>query len=173
MYMSHIALNRIVEERAARDEPYHRALERNRRPLLSHGRRMSDDELLAKLGQLGFDVQRQGILDGFPNFVSAEAMFKAMIASAETSIPGVEVDWVSISARKDIRWRGCPALHSLYSQAAPLMVVLSTECTRWGATPLVHAVAVRNSRSVAPGSPGSMCAQDCGRVSAKVHGRCY
>ena len=97
MYMSHIALNRSVEERAARDESYRRALERNRRPLLSHGRSMSDDELLAKLRQFGFDAQRQGIVDGFPNFVSAEAMSKAMIAGAETGIPDVEVDWVWIA----------------------------------------------------------------------------
>ena len=97
MYMSHIALNRSVEERAARDEPYRRALERNRRPLLSHGRSMSNDELLAKLRQFGFDAQRQGIVDGFPNFVSAEVMSKAIIAGAETGIPDAEVDWVWIA----------------------------------------------------------------------------
>ena len=41
MDMSYMALNRCVEERAARDESYRRGLERNRRPLLSHGRAMS------------------------------------------------------------------------------------------------------------------------------------
>ena len=97
MYMSHIALNRSVEERAALDKSYRRALERNRRPLLSHGRSMSDDELLAKLRQFAIDARRQGIVDGFPNFVSAEAMSKAMIAGAETGIPDAEVDWVWIA----------------------------------------------------------------------------
>ena len=97
MCMSHMALNRSVEERAAQDEPYRRALERNRRPLLSHGRSMSDDELLAKLRQFAIDARRQGIVDGFPNFVSAEAMSKAMIAGAETGIPDAEVDWVWIA----------------------------------------------------------------------------
>jgi len=97
MCMSHIALNRSVEERAARDESYRLALERNHRPLLSHGRSMSDEELLAKLRQFGFDVQRQGFVGGLPNFVSAEAMSKAMIAGAGTGIPGVEVDWVWIA----------------------------------------------------------------------------
>jgi hypothetical protein len=58
---------------------------------------MSDDELLAKLSQFGFDAQRQGIVDDFPNFVSAEAMSKAMIAGAETGIPDAEVDWVWIA----------------------------------------------------------------------------
>ncbi len=96
-YMSHMALNRSVEERAARDESYRRALEQNRRPLLSHGRGMSDDELLAKLRQFGFDVERQGFVDGFRNFISAEAMSKDMIAGAGTSIPDVQVDWVWIA----------------------------------------------------------------------------
>jgi hypothetical protein len=97
MYMSHMALNRSVEKRAARDESYRRALEENCRPLLSHGRGMSDDELLAKLRQLGFDVERQGFVNGFANFISAEAMSKDMIAAAGTNIPGVEVDWVWIA----------------------------------------------------------------------------
>ena len=97
MYMSHMAMNRIVEERAAQDESYRRDLERNRRPLLSHGRSMSDDELLAKLRQLGFDVERQGFVGGFRNFISAEAMSKDMIAGAGTDIPGVQVDWVWIA----------------------------------------------------------------------------
>jgi uncharacterized protein YecA (UPF0149 family) len=48
---------------------------------------MSDGELLAKLQQFGFDAQRQGLVDGFPNFVSAEAMSKAMIAGADTACP--------------------------------------------------------------------------------------
>ncbi len=97
MYMSHIALNRCVEEQAARDETYRRDLARNHRPLLSHGRSMSDDELLAKLRQLGFDAQRQEIVEGFRNFVSAEAMSKAMTAGAEPDVPNAEVDWVWIA----------------------------------------------------------------------------
>lgn len=97
MYISHIALNRSVEERAARDEPYRRALERSRRPLLSHGRSMSDGELLAKLSQFGFDAQRQRIAEGFPNFISAEAMSKVMIDGAETVIADAQVDWVWIA----------------------------------------------------------------------------
>ena len=102
----------------ARDESYRRALERNRRPLLSHGRAMSDDELLARLRQIGFDVQCQGLVDGFSNFVSAEAMSQGMIAGAGTGIPESQVDWV------------------------------------WIATTPVRVAAVRNSRSVVPGSLG-------------------
>ena len=56
MLISYIALNRFVEERVAQDASYRRDLERKRRPLLSHGRSMLDDELLAKLRQLGIDA---------------------------------------------------------------------------------------------------------------------
>ena len=69
----------------------------------------------------------------------------------------------AISAKKDFRWRTCQILQSLCSLAAPLMAVLSRESPGWGATPLVHAVAARNSRSVAHGSPSSTCVQDRGR----------
>ncbi|NQU21303.1 MAG: SEC-C domain-containing protein [Candidatus Nealsonbacteria bacterium] len=95
--MSYIALNRIVEERATQDESYRRTLEQNRHPLLSHGRGMSDDELLAKLRQLGLDAQRQQIVDGFCRFVSAQAMSEATIADAGIAIPDAEVDWVWIA----------------------------------------------------------------------------
>ena len=97
MRMSQMAMNRIVEERAAKDKSYRRALERKRRPLLSHGRAMSDDELLAKLRQLGFETQRQGLADDFANFVSAEAMSRAMIAGATVRIPEAELDWIWIA----------------------------------------------------------------------------
>ncbi len=79
-------MNRMMEERAARDKSYRRTLERNRRPLLSHGRIMSDDELLAILRQFDLDPQRQRIVDAFPNFVSAQAMSEAMIADAGITI---------------------------------------------------------------------------------------
>jgi len=97
MPMSYIALNRITEERAARDKSYRRKLERNGRPLLSHGRIMSDGELLAKLRQLGLDTQRQRIVDASPNFVSAQAMSEAMIAEAGIAIPDAQVDWIWIA----------------------------------------------------------------------------
>ena len=52
MPMSYIALNRITEEQAAQDRSYRRTLERNGRPLLSHGRIMSDDELTIGLPEI-------------------------------------------------------------------------------------------------------------------------
>ena len=96
MYISHIALNRIVEEHAAKDESYRRQLARNRRPLLSHGRAMSDEELLAKLRDLGLSVQGQKMRDRFAEFLSAESMAKAITAEADAEIPDFEIDWVWI-----------------------------------------------------------------------------
>jgi hypothetical protein len=72
-------------------------MERNRRPLLSHGRKRSDDELLAKLHELGFDVQRQGFVEDCRSFVSAQDMSEAMIAGADADIPAAKVDWMWIA----------------------------------------------------------------------------
>ncbi len=97
MHMSYMAMNRFVEEHAEQDESYRRDLERNGRPFLSRGRRMSDDELLAKLSELGFDVQREGFGEACRNFVSAQSMSEVMIASADAGIPDWETDWVWIA----------------------------------------------------------------------------
>jgi hypothetical protein len=56
-------MDRIVEKRAAKDGDYRAVLEKNGRPLLSHGRSMSDDALLAKLHSLGLDSERQTVTD--------------------------------------------------------------------------------------------------------------
>ena len=97
MHIAYIALNRMVEERVSQDASYRRDLERNHRPLLSHGRSMLDDELLAKLRQLGIDAQPRWLVDSFPNYVSAEAMSNAMIDCMEAEIPDTEGDWVWIA----------------------------------------------------------------------------
>ena len=60
---------------------------------------MSDDDLLAKLGQLGFDVQGKALAEGFRDFISAEAMSDAMIAGLKTRIPEEKVDWVWIGLK--------------------------------------------------------------------------
>lgn len=97
MYSSYIAMNRIVEERAADDEAYRRALEKNRRPLLSHGRAMADDALLAELRSLRLDVDREGLSRLFPRFVSAQEMAEAMMGQVEVDVPDVQEDWAWIA----------------------------------------------------------------------------
>ena len=93
MLISYISMNRIVEEKAAKDDAYRRMLEQKGRPLLSHGRGMSDAALLAKLRALGLNAERQTLLDMFPRFISAQAMADELVDSAPSSIPDFETDW--------------------------------------------------------------------------------
>ncbi len=97
MNISYMSMNRMVEERAARDVGYRRILEQNNRPLLSHGRAMSDDDLVAKLRGLGFDKDRAELLGLFRRSISAEEVARAMIATARPHIPEFEEDWVWIT----------------------------------------------------------------------------
>jgi hypothetical protein len=55
-----IALNRIVEDKAAKDPKYRRELERIGKPLLSHARRLTDAELLGKLRAVGIELGKAG-----------------------------------------------------------------------------------------------------------------
>jgi hypothetical protein len=87
----------MVEERATEDDAFRRSLEKKGRPLLSHGRDMSDDQLLGKLRSLGFDAERERLLDLFPRFVSAQAMAEAMFDETKIDIPASQEDWVWIA----------------------------------------------------------------------------
>ena len=95
--ISYLSMNRMLEERAAKDVAFRRSLERKGRPLLSHGRGMSDDALLGKLRSLGLDADRQHLLDLFPRSISAQAMADAMIDHTGCPVPDFEADWVWIA----------------------------------------------------------------------------
>ena len=97
MYESYISTNRMAEDRAATDAAYRRTLEKKGRPLLSHGRAMSDEALLAKLHGLGLDADRERLLGSFSRFISAERMANAMIADASSPIPAAQTHWVWIA----------------------------------------------------------------------------
>jgi hypothetical protein len=58
---------------------------------------MLGEELLAKLQQFGFDAQRQGLVDGFANFISAEDMSHDMLDRAGADNSDMQVDWVWIA----------------------------------------------------------------------------
>jgi hypothetical protein len=92
-----MSMDRMVEERAAKDDAFRRIVEQNGRPLLSHGRAMSDDALTTKLRALGLDAHRERFVDLFRRSMSAEAVARAMIASARPRIPEREEDWVWIA----------------------------------------------------------------------------
>jgi len=95
--LSYIALNRIVEKRAAEDDAYRRTLQKRGRPVLSHGRGMPDEALLAKLRSLGFDAEPDLLSRLFTSFLSAQEMAETMICQAKVDIPDSEVDWVWIA----------------------------------------------------------------------------
>src|SRR2546429_1483343 len=57
--MSWVTLDRICQEKADAEEDFRRELELNGRPLRSSAAPLSDDELLAKLRELGLDVDRE------------------------------------------------------------------------------------------------------------------
>jgi hypothetical protein len=97
MQVSYMTMNRMVEERMAQDDAFRRDWKRGGRPLLSHGRAMSDESLLAKLHELGLDADRERLLATFPRFTSAEAMADAMIAHAPSPIADTQTDWVWIA----------------------------------------------------------------------------
>lgn len=95
--ISYVALNRMVEEKMAEDESVRSQMRRSGRPVLSDGRAMSDEELLAKLGSCGLAVSPDRLRLLFPRFVSAQEMSEAMIRDAEAPPPTSREDWVWIA----------------------------------------------------------------------------
>ena len=63
--MSWVTLDRICQEQAEGKEGVRLELVRNGRPLRSSAEPLSDDELLAKLRELGLDVDRDGVRHAF------------------------------------------------------------------------------------------------------------
>ena len=76
MYISHMSINRMMEDRAATDAAYRKGLDKKGRPRLSHGRAMSDEALLAKLRGLGLDADRERLFGTFSGFISADGCLR-------------------------------------------------------------------------------------------------
>jgi tetratricopeptide (TPR) repeat protein len=74
--MSWVTLDRICQEKADAEEDFRRELELNGRPLRSSAAPLSDDELLAKLRELGLDVDRDGVERLCEGALSAEEVAK-------------------------------------------------------------------------------------------------
>jgi hypothetical protein len=74
--MSWVTLDRICREKADAEEDFRRELERNGRPLRSSAAPLSDDELLAKLRELGRDVDRRRVERLCEGALSAEEVAK-------------------------------------------------------------------------------------------------
>ena len=96
MSFSFIAMNRVVEEKAARDAAYRAELKRNGKVLLSEARKLSDDALLSKLAEFGIALDREGLRKLVDKFLSAEAIFREAIKGCRRPIARSKMgeDWV-------------------------------------------------------------------------------
>ena len=94
--MSWVTLDRICQEKADAEEDFRRELERNGRPLRSSAAPLSDDELLAKLRELGLDVDRDGVERLCQGALSAEEVAKP-IGDKLKLANDMKGDWIWIS----------------------------------------------------------------------------
>jgi len=93
--VSLIALNRLVEERAANDRKYRRTLEHEGRPVLSRARAMPDADLIGKLARLGLDVDRESLSRMAEDALSAEEIYRRVIPAGarRASKDPHDADW--------------------------------------------------------------------------------
>ena len=93
--MSWVTLDRICQERVDKDG-VRLELVRNGRPLRSSADSLSDDELLAKLKDLGLDVDRDGVERLCAGALSAEEVAGPITHKLQLD-DDMTVDWVWIS----------------------------------------------------------------------------
>jgi tetratricopeptide (TPR) repeat protein len=96
MHISYIAFNRVVEEQAARDAAYRRSLKRNGKVLLSDARKLSDEELVAKLHSFDVMLDRQSLARHSEEFASAEELSLHLLGDRDAGQDRKEIesDWV-------------------------------------------------------------------------------
>jgi hypothetical protein len=93
--MSYVTLDRICQEKADK-EGVPLEFVRNGRPLRSSADSLSDDELLAKLKELGLDVDRDGVERLCAGALSAEEVARPIVKKLKLD-DSMTVDWVWIS----------------------------------------------------------------------------
>lgn len=96
MSFSFIALNRLVEDKAARDPAYRAELKRHGKVLLSEARSLSDEALLAKLAEFGVALDRERLRKLVGEFLSAEAIYREVMKECRPPAgqPKTGEDWV-------------------------------------------------------------------------------
>ena len=94
--MSWITIDRICQEEADAKEDVRRQLERTGRPLRSSADSLSDDELLAKLKDLGLDVDRDGVERLCAGALSAEEVADPIVKKLKLA-DDMMADWIWIS----------------------------------------------------------------------------
>ena len=94
MHLSNSMMNRVLERRAAEDPALRRELEQRRRPLLSHARALSDEELVARLRSLGVAVDRQRLEELTREHPSAQSLARAITEGQEFDESNYAEDWL-------------------------------------------------------------------------------
>jgi hypothetical protein len=94
MKISWVTVDRFCQEEADAKEDIRRELERTGKPLRSSADSLSDDELLAKLRNLGVDVDRDGVERLCAGALSAEEVAKPIVDKLD--LDDMTVDWVWI-----------------------------------------------------------------------------
>jgi tetratricopeptide (TPR) repeat protein len=98
MKFSYIALNRIVEESAAKNAAQREHYERTGRPILSAGRKMSDIELLAKLKSFNVIIEKEKFDTWRKDFVSAQEMSEWVFATQKPVFEkDTDHDWIWVA----------------------------------------------------------------------------
>ena len=94
MHISFIALNRMVEERAARDKECREQLERNGKVTLSMGRRASDEQILEKLKSANVDLDRNTLAEWSRAVMSAQELSEHVRRQGYVRPKGMDDDWL-------------------------------------------------------------------------------
>jgi hypothetical protein len=93
--MSWVEIDRICQEKADAEEDFRRELERKERPLRSSAAPLSDDQLLAKLRELGLDVDRDGVERLCEGALSAEEVADPIVKKLNLT-NDMKGDWIWI-----------------------------------------------------------------------------
>ena len=94
MRISFIALNRMVEERAARDKECREQLERKGKVTLSMGRRTSDEQILEKLKSANVDLDRNTLAEWSRAVMSAQELSEQVRRQGYVRPKGMDDDWL-------------------------------------------------------------------------------
>ncbi len=103
MKLSFMALNRMIEERAARDAAYRRAFKDKNNVTLSEGRALPDAALVEKLRSFGLEVDRAWLGDALQRFPSAQDLSESV---RKPDVPTNEHDnwlWIGLTCLWE-RW---------------------------------------------------------------------
>jgi hypothetical protein len=95
-YISYIAMHRVVEETAAKDEVYRKRLAKTGKVLLSDARKLSDEQVLDKLRSLNLEVHREFLAQQIGQLASAEEISQPLSEHVELDprCNPMLIDWV-------------------------------------------------------------------------------